>query len=220
MANDAVELIRELVDVVARAAPPEGVEWLTARLVYDPAAFAPAFSAAGRKLGTSPITADDARSLRIPWPAGSGVDECGRAALVLAALGSLEASEHVALVRDLIRRGEVRERQAVLRVLAGLPEPARFVEIAVDACRTNVQSVFEAIACDNAYPGRHFPDPAWNQMVLKAVFVGAPVGRIVELPARTSDELVRMVLAYASERRAAGRPIPDDAIEICRGNQP
>jgi len=135
---------------------------------------------------------------------------------VLAAIGSIDPAEHVVLVRDLIRRGEVRERQAVLRVLAALPEPARFVDLAVDACRTNVQSVFEAIACDNAYPARHFPDGAFNQMTLKALFIGAPVARIVELGARTTDELVRMVEAYASERRAAGRPVPEDASLVRR----
>jgi hypothetical protein len=137
-------------------------------------------------------------------------DEYGRAALVLAAIGSLEPGEHVGFIRDLLRRGEVRERQAVLRVLAGLPEPARFVDLAIDACRTNVQSVFEAIACDNAYPARHFGDRAFAQLVIKALFVGAPLARIVELPARVTDELVRMTEAYASERRAAGRPIPSD----------
>lgn len=211
VANEGVELIMELVDVVARIAPPEGVEWLTSQLVFDRAKFPAAFSAAGRRLGRTTIAADDAAGLRIPWSATSGADECGRAALVLAAVGSLEAAEHVTLVRDLIRRGEVRERQAVLRVLAALPDPARFVDLAVDACRTNVQSVFEAIACDNAYPARYFPDAAFNQMALKALFIGAPVSRIVELERRTTDELARMVLAYASERRAAGRPVPDDA---------
>jgi hypothetical protein len=216
VANDAVELIMELVDVVARIAPPEGVEWLTAQLVFDRATFPAAFSAAGRKLGRASITADDASRLRIPWAAASGADECGRAALVLAAIGSIDPAEHVVFVRDLIRRGEVRERQAVLRVLAALPEPARFVDLAVDACRTNVQSVFEAIACDNAYPARHFPDAAFNQMTLKALFIGAPVARIVELGSRTTDELVRMVEAYASERRAAGRPVPEDASLVRR----
>jgi len=216
VANDAVELIMELVDVVARLAPPEGVEWLTAQLVFDRAGFAPAFAAAGRRLGRAPITEADATRLRIPWSSSSGVDECARAALVLAAIGSLDPEEHVVFVRDLIRRGEIREQQAVLRVLAALPEPERFVDLAIDACRTNVQSVFEAIACDNAYPARHFPDAAFNQLVLKALFIGAPVGRIALLGSRTTDELVRMVEAYASERRAAGRPIPDDARLIRR----
>lgn len=206
----------ELVDIVARIAPPEGVSWLTKQLVFDRARFPSAFSAAGRKLGKAPISPDDASKLRIPWSSTSGVDECGRAALVLAAIGSLDHAEHVPFVRDLIRRGEMRERQAVLRVLAALPEPARFTALAIDACRTNVQSVFEAIACDNAYPARFFPDCAFNQMVLKALFIGAPVARIAQLEPRITDELVRMVEAYASERRAAGRPVPDDASLIRR----
>lgn len=216
MANDAVELIMELTDAVARVAPPEGVEWLTTQLVFDRTRFPAAFSAAGRKLGKGSVVEP---RLRIPWPAVSGADECGRAALLLAATSSIESHEHVALVRDLIRRGEARERQAVLRVLAALPIPARYVDIAVDACRTNVQSVFEAIACDNAYPAAHFPNEAFAQMTLKALFTGAPLARVVGLRSRINDELVRMVEAYASERRAAGRPVPEDA-KLITGGRP
>lgn len=199
-------LIASLVAVVARHA--DDPAWLE-RSLGQP--FAPGFAAAGRRLGRAPITEEDARSIPIPWPAGTGVDECGRAALVATAVDALPADQHVGFVRDLIRRGEVRERQAVLRVLAGLPDPARFVDVAIDACRTNVHSVFEAIACDNAYPAAHFPPEPFAQLVLKALFVGAPVGRIVELRRRIDDNLVRMVEAYASERRAAGRPVPEDA---------
>lgn len=208
VANDAVELITELTGAIARVAPPEGVEWLMTQLVFDRARFAAAFSAAGRKLGQATVVTP---RLRIAWPSASGADECGRAALLLAAIGSLDAHEHLELVRDLIRRGELRERQAVLRVLAALPSPERFVAIAVDACRTNVQSVFEAIACDNAYPARHFPAAAFDRLVLKALFTGAPVARIIGLAPRVTDELLRMVEAYASERHAAGRPIPEAA---------
>jgi hypothetical protein len=211
------DLITELVDLVARRAPSDGVTWLASELVFDRARFAAAFAAAGRRLGRSPIGEVGAAKLAaagLPWAAGSGADECGRGALVLAALGSLDPAEHVPLVRDLLRRGEIRERQAVLRVLAGVPDPARFIELAVDACRSNVQSVFEALACDNAYPAREFSDPAYFQMVLKALFVGAPLARVIGLAERTTPELVRMALAYASERRAAGRPVPADVALI------
>lgn len=216
------DLISELVDIVARVAPPDAVAWLMEQLVFDPAKFHAAFAGAGRRLGKAPIDQRDAERLAraaVPWSPAAGADECGRAALVLAAVGALDAADHVPLVRDLIRRGEVRERQAVLRVLAGLPDPARFVDVAIDTCRTNVQSVFEAIACDNAYPSRHFPDPAFHQMVLKALFIGAPVGRVVGLAERTTDELVRMVDAYVSERVAAGRPIPNDVRLISRSER-
>jgi hypothetical protein len=214
-----VDLIVELVDIVARLAPPDAMTWLTRELVFDRARFAAAFAAAGRRLGRAPIGEALAAKLAaagLPWAAGSGADECGRAALVLAALGALDPAEHVPLVRDLLRRGEIREREAVLRVLAGMPDPARFVELAIDAYRSNVQSVFEALAHDNVYPARYFSDPAYFQMVLKALFVGVPLARVVGLAERTTPELVRMVEAYASERRAAGRPVPADVALIRR----
>lgn len=184
----------------------------------EPGTFAPAFAAAGRRLSRVAITDDDAAAITAAgtrWPV-TGADECGRAALVLAATAALPAEAQVGFVRDLLRRGELRERQAVLRVLAALPDPARFVELAIDACRSNVETVFAAIACDNDFPARHFPPAAFHQMVLKALFIGAPLARIAGLAARTTDELVRMVDAYASERRAAGRPIPDDVALIRR----
>jgi len=207
---DGIAIVSELVDAVARAGRKEAWDALATM------SFPARFSAAGRRLGTAPIAAPKLRELGLAWPAEVGVDEAGRGALALAAVAAMPPDDHVAFVRDLIRRGEVRERQAVLRVLAALPDAARFVDIAVDACRTNVQTVFEAIACDNAFPARYFADAALFQMVLKALFVGAPLARVHGLVGRTTPELVRMVEAYASERRAAGRPVPDDAKLVIR----
>ena len=197
-------------DLLAAIAGAHAGPWLSSQL-GDAVRFHVAFSAAGRKLGKQPITEQEAEAIRraglvVPRLA---VDECGRAALVLAVID--QVPDPVELVRDLVRRGEVRERCAVLRVLAALPSPERYREIAVDACRTNVLDVFCAIACDNGYPARYFRDPEIHQMILKTLFVGAPVGRIFGLADRRTPELVRMVQAYASERRAAGRPVPDDA---------
>ncbi len=222
-------VIAALTAIVGRHSPANS-EWLAAQLhrcaaghATDRTQFAVAFSGAGRRLGTSPIGRDDADRVGIAWPATAGVDECGRGALVLAAVAQLPGTgqadpgddEQVTVVRDLLRRGEIRERQAVLRVLAALPGPGRFVASAVDACRTNVQTVFEAIACDNDFPAQQFPVLAFDQLVLKALFIGAPVGRIVGLAARITPELVRMVDAFASERRAAGRAVPAD-VELVR----
>jgi len=200
--------------LIAAVRAPEARRWLDDQLAAarDPARFAPAFAAAGRWLGRAAISDEDAAAITaagLRWPV-TDADECGRAALVLAAIAELPEDSHVGLVRDLVRRGEVRERQAVLRVLAALPGPARFVELAIDACRSNVETVFSALACDNDFPARHFPAAAFDQMVLKALFIGAPLARVAGLAARTTAELVRMVDAYVSERRAAGRSIPDD----------
>ncbi len=212
----SARLISELRAVVGRHVTPEAMRWLDDQLAHAPAApaFDGAFSGAGRRLGTAPLDGADVAALAalgLPWPAEVGVDECGRAALLLATCAARSADDQRRLVEQLIRRGEIRERQAVLRVLTALPGPERFVALAIDACRTNVTTVFGAIACDNEFPERWFPDPAFAQMVLKALFIGVPVARIRGLAARTTDELVRMVEAFASERRAAGRDVPHDA---------
>jgi hypothetical protein len=150
-------------------------------------------------------------------PEGWGADECGRALLLLARLGAGPTSGHEALVEDLYRTGETRERQALLRVLAHLPEPERFVGLAVEAVRANVLPELEAIACENPFPARHFPEAAFNQLVLKSLFNGISLRRIEGLAGRRSLELVRMVSGYASERRAAGRTVPEDVAFVLDG---
>jgi hypothetical protein len=73
-----------------------------------------------------------------------------------------------------------------------------------------VQTVFEAIACDNPFPASYFPELAFNQLVMKAFFTEAPVRSIWGLKERLNPELRRMALDYAAERKAAGRAVPED----------
>jgi hypothetical protein len=150
------------------------------------------------------------RDLGIVAPDDWGLDGLARAALLLRALEIVPPERHVALVREVYLKGDEREQVAVLRSLSLLPDPGRFLEIGTDGCRANVRDVFEAIACENPYPAAHFPEPAFNQLVLKAYFVGVPVLRILGLERRKTPELGRMAADYASERRAAGRPVPAD----------
>jgi hypothetical protein len=172
-----------------------------------------AFGAASRDVGDAPLR-PDARELAAlreagaPWTAATTIDEVARVVLLHAAVGS--SSDPLALVRRLYTGGDSRERAAILRALPLLPAPSAFLSIATEGCRTNVHTVFEAIACENAYPARWFPEPAFCQMALKAIFVGVSIARIEGLRRRTTSELRRMARAYASERIAAGRSVPAD----------
>jgi hypothetical protein len=67
--------------------------------------------------------------------------------------------------------------------------------------------VFEAVALRNPYPAEALPEPAWNQMVLKALFVGSALDPIVGLDRRANPALARMLADYARERWAARRPV-------------
>jgi len=135
----------------------------------------------------------------------------GRLRLLEAALAALPPAGHVALVAELYRTGDINEKETVLRALPSLPDSARFVEIGIEAVRSNVLSIISAIACDNPFPQRHFPESAFNQMVMKCLFSGIALAHIVGLAQRRTPELRRMVDDYARERRAAGRPVPVDA---------
>jgi hypothetical protein len=140
-----------------------------------------------------------------------------RLALVEHALSGLPAAEHASLVAQVFEGGELGEQESLLRTLLLLPEPERFVETAIQACRMHTVRVFAAIACENAYPARFFPALNFNQMVLKSIFIEVSVRRIESLASRVTPELARMVEGYASERRAAGRPVPADADFILQG---
>jgi len=147
----------------------------------------------------------------VTWPTrGWGVDEAGQALLLMLAARSLAPDRLDHLVEECYRTGDNRERHAVLRALPFLPESERILAVGVEACRSSVQSVFEAIACENPVPATRFPDLNFNQMVLKALFTDVRLDLIVGLDIRVTPELRRMAAGYASERRAAGRSVPID----------
>ncbi|MEY4514867.1 MAG: hypothetical protein RLZZ450_6989 [Pseudomonadota bacterium] len=167
-----------------------------------------AFTQLPRKLG--PVADSQAAG----EPAPCTVLDLARLALVLAAFERTPPSEHAATLDELYRTGEQREQQSILRTLIRYPEPARFTTLAVEACRTNSVLVFSAIANDNPFPAHHFPELSFNQLVLKAIFLGVPVARIQGLASRVNSELRRMLQDYASERRAAGRVLPEDVSAV------
>lgn len=119
-----------------------------------------------------------------------------------------DASVHADLLDPLFRAADLREHIALCRSLPLLPHPAAYLAHAQEAVRSNMTSVFNALVLRNPYPATHFAEPVWNQMVLKALFIGAPLDQIIGLPARANPRLSRMLVAYARERRAARRLVP------------
>lgn len=225
-----------LLELLSRRIPPGGRRWrervetitgvrLAEGLVptafqtlpeFDHDGFLAELASAPRWLGKAPIAlgAGERETLDragVTWPIdGWPLDQLGRAAMLAVVSARLAPTEIERLLGEIHRQGETRERQAMLRALPFLIMPERFVALAVDACRTNELPVFEAIACENPYPADHFPDPSFNQLVLKALFLGVALERVIGLARRRTPELARMAADYASERRAAGRSVPAD----------
>jgi hypothetical protein len=132
--------------------------------------------------------------------------EAARALLVLART-DLSTPGGAAAIEEAFRYADMGELCALYKTLALLPEPRRFVARAGEGCRSSMRSVFESVACDTPLPVRHFDDTAWRQLLIKAVFVEAPLVRVFGLGTRLDAETARMALDLADERRSAGRPV-------------
>lgn len=169
------------------------------------------FASVPRRLGAAaevtPAVSPELPSARAHW----SLTDYARLWLVARALPNLPSAEQPGFLLQLFEAGELGEQVSLLRMLPALPDAARFVEVGLQACRTNAKDVFEAIVCENAFLAEHFAELNFNQAVMKAIFMEVALARIEGLERRITPELARMAAGYASERRAAGRPVPKDA---------
>jgi hypothetical protein len=138
------------------------------------------------------------------------VTDAARAVVLLTAAAALAGDTFVAHALACFDNGDASEQQSWLRAIGLLPRNDRFTAVAVDSCRSHIQPTFESIACENPYPSAFFSDRQFNQLVLKAMFTGVRLDRIVGLARRLNADLSRMARDYAAERRAAGRTVPAD----------
>ena len=164
-----------------------------------------------RKLGKAdlalgPNELAEAEAVRPGWdPRDWTVDSAAR---VLALL-SLPPDEDafVATFSAIAPSADAAEAIALFSGLPLYPARARLEAQAAEALRGNIRAVFEAVAHRNPYPREQFDQDRWNQMVLKALFIGSTLCPIQGLDDRANAELARILCDYAHERWAAGRPI-------------
>ncbi|MFT4961250.1 MAG: hypothetical protein ACI92Z_002339 [Paracoccaceae bacterium] len=165
---------------------------------------------APRKLGKADLalSAEDlaaADAAHPGWnPSGWSVDGAARVAALLATAGNRPFSERF---KDLRRTADVAEMIALYRGLPLYPDPEKLHFEVGEGLRSNIRAVFEAIAHHNPYPRDHFDEHRWNHMILKSLFVDSILSPIVGLKDRANPELARILVDYAQERWAAGRPV-------------
>ena len=141
--------------------------------------------------------------------------EATRVALILSR-PDLAAAGVVSALESCFAHADEGELCALYRSLAFLPDGERFAWRSGEGCRTNMLTVFEANACDTPYPSSHLDVLAWRQLVMKSLFVGAPVWRVKGLDRRLDAELARMALDLADERRSAHRAVQPE-LWLCLG---
>jgi hypothetical protein len=110
-------------------------------------------------------------------------------------------------VANIIQVADTSELETFLKFLIVLPHPEKYKKVAVDALRTNIATIFNAIALHNPYPSTYFDEQQWNQMYLKTAFMQGDLSAIRDIDKRANKELARIISDYAHERWAASREI-------------
>ncbi|MDA8685817.1 EboA domain-containing protein [Robiginitalea sp.] len=134
------------------------------------------------------------------------LDQLARIYVLNAALES-EPEYFVPKIGTLMQVADTGELIAFLRYLCVLQRADAFTTIAVDALRTNISDVFDAIALANPYPEQYFNEGQWNQMYLKAAFMQRDLLGIQGVNTRANAALTKIISDYAHERWAASRDI-------------
>lgn len=186
---------------------PDGLAWFRDRLenLESDKDFYLAFALVPRKLGKADLqTTPEEGAACDGWsPAAWTVDQAARIALLLS--GPEEAFAR--RLDKLCATGDVGEMVTLYQALPLYPDPQSLTARAAEGLRSNVVPVFQAVAHHNPFPQQHFDDAAWNQMVLKALFIGSSLHPIEGLDARANERLASTLIDYAHERWAAGRAV-------------
>jgi hypothetical protein len=157
-------------------------------------------------LALSPAEMEQAAAAREGWnPSDWSLDQAARVYLLL--VSGSDGATFLHRLEQLCNTADVGELVAFYRGLPLYPDQPGYALRAAEGIRTNMKAVFEAVAHRNPYPSEQLSESAWNQMVLKTLFIDSHLHPIIGLDRRANPTLARMLCDYAHERWAAGRPI-------------
>jgi hypothetical protein len=208
----APDVARRALSALRAALPTPWLAEAERTVLSDPTSIRTLFPEVGRAVGRTPV-----RGESDPLGVVHGtVDDVARTRLLVALASVTGPEELAAELASLYRYGDDAERRGVLRALGdvGAKAPEAGVELVKDALRSNDTRLVAAAL--GPFAADHLDAHAWRHGVLKCLFLGIPLAAVAGLDRRVDAELRRMVGAFADERRAAGRAVPDDALDLLR----
>lgn len=141
------------------------------------------------------------------WLASQEINSLELARIVLLRTILESVPEMVEAVQKLIQVADITELETFLKYLVLLPNPENYKFAAVEALRTNIATVFNAISQNNPYPAAYFSSAEYNQMYLKSAFMQQDLTKIIGVDKMANADLARIISDYAHERWAASRTI-------------
>jgi hypothetical protein len=225
MSNDAIQnavylyspnaLNVKLTSCITRYLSEETWTWLQEKAVQvkgNQQNFMMAFGAMPRKTGKQPIILSEAEINEIQnirphlhiqhWT----IDRLCRVWLLMQ-LDTTDEAVYMKHIERLFPTAEMSELVALYSALPVLAYPELWRGRCAEGIRNNIADVLEAIMCNNPYPSENLDEPAWNQLVLKAIFTEKPIHKIIGLDARANQTLANTLSDYAHERWAAHRSV-------------
>jgi len=172
------------------------------------------FNAIGKKISVEPVSAEQLVFLKSEYPdidfTGWNQQDLARLLALLKLQQQIDAEIFLQLVEQQFHPGTPSEQASLLKSLSLLNNPAQFEPLARFATRSNVAEVFLALAHHNPFPALYFDETGWNQLILKALFNGFQLAKIIGLHERHNANLAESLRQFAFERQAAGRPVSEE----------
>lgn len=207
----------KLADCILRHVSAETWSWLTEKTSLigksdNGQPFTVAFAAVTRKTGKQPVVLSETEITEIQqirphmtiqhW----AIDRLCRVWLLMH-LNASDQNKYFRIIENLFPIAEMNEQVALYSALPVLAYPELWRGRCAEGIRSNIGDVLESIMCNNPYPSENLDEPAWNQMVLKAIFTEKPIQEIINLDERANQNLANTLSDYAHERWAAHRPV-------------
>ncbi len=211
--REAARLV--LSETLGKRIKPEAMAWLQKQAqslmegAHENVLFV-AFSQAVRHAGKAALapTAEElaaAQAADPDWDLAPWTCDVAARAYLMASLPD-EASTPERLLK-VHQTADMGEHIALVKALFLAPRCGEALHIAREGIRSNMRTVFEAITARNPYPARYFDELAFNQMVVKCLFVDLPLRDITGLDSRLNATLRQILVDLAHERWAAGRVV-------------
>ena len=215
--TDLTQTKELLYSLIRQQASPDGLKWLDQQIDklnkdWNQRTFYFSFSSVPRFMGKATVEYNEdilqqAHQLRKGFtPQGWDLTQLVRTYILLM-LPHDDADAYVSVIDRMCETADMYEQQAIYAALPLLPHPEDLTGRGAEGLRTNMTNVFDAIALHNPYPADYMKQEAWNQLVLKAVFMARPLYKIYGTEDRHNLELARMLIDFAHERWAAHREV-------------
>ncbi|WP_114752355.1 EboA domain-containing protein [Pleomorphovibrio marinus] len=206
-----------LLEVLQKLADVSSLDWLAARakkiaVEEKKTTLFLSFSQASRFFTKDGLSLEDsqlkrAKALKADWrPETWNQLNAARAYLVLH-LPHADSTKWLKTLDQLFETGDMNELESLYKTLCLYPHQELLAPRAAEGLRSNMTIVFDAVALNNPYPAAHLNETAWNQLVLKAIFLQRPLYQIIGLDERANAHLADTLLDAANERWSAHRSV-------------